>query len=224
MREARDIILSKATASRVATVRTHAVLTGLRRRTAVHGVETDRGQRCVALVCGGMRREAPAVGDAHAIDEPCRGRSRLVGMDSPREPLSPLPRAVEKARGRRTTALARPKPLRPAASTDSGQRAGGRNGRVSVTALGNWDGADAQNRTADLLITNQLLYQLSYVGVFRTGAHDNRKSASGQPTPLLRWQAWARCERGSRHRPPRSWCRAAAPAVSPGWAADRHRR
>jgi len=60
--------------------------------------------------------------------------------------------------------------------------------------------------------------------VFRTGAHDNRKSASGQPTPLLRWQAWARCERGSRHRPPRSWCRAAAPAVSPGWAADRHRR
>ena len=26
-------------------------------------------------------------------------------------------------------------------------------------------GADAQNRTADLLITNQLLYQLSYIGL-----------------------------------------------------------
>ena len=27
------------------------------------------------------------------------------------------------------------------------------------------DGADEQNRTADLLITNQLLYQLSYIGL-----------------------------------------------------------
>jgi hypothetical protein len=27
--------------------------------------------------------------------------------------------------------------------------------------------ADAQSRTADLLITNQLLYQLSYVGLLR---------------------------------------------------------
>ena len=27
-------------------------------------------------------------------------------------------------------------------------------------------GADVRNRTADLLITNQLLYQLSYVGVY----------------------------------------------------------
>ena len=26
-------------------------------------------------------------------------------------------------------------------------------------------GADAQNRTADLLITNQLLYHLSYIGI-----------------------------------------------------------
>jgi hypothetical protein len=31
--------------------------------------------------------------------------------------------------------------------------------------FGFFDGADGQNRTGDLLITSQLLYQLSYVGV-----------------------------------------------------------
>jgi len=48
-------------------------------------------------------------------------------------------------------------------------------GRVSVCCRAGWptaivairrsgSGADAQNRTADLPITNRLLYQLSYVG------------------------------------------------------------
>ncbi len=32
------------------------------------------------------------------------------------------------------------------------------------------NGAGAQTRTADLLITNQLLYQLSYTGVGENGA------------------------------------------------------
>ncbi len=33
--------------------------------------------------------------------------------------------------------------------------------------MGRETGADSRNRTGDLLITNQLLYQLSYVGTFR---------------------------------------------------------
>ena len=42
---------------------------------------------------------------------------------------------------------------------------GGRDERAkSLMRLKN-HGADARTRTADLLITNQLLYQLSYVGV-----------------------------------------------------------
>ena len=35
-----------------------------------------------------------------------------------------------------------------------------------MLAVARWeDGANGQNRTADLLITNQLLYRLSYIGV-----------------------------------------------------------
>ena len=31
------------------------------------------------------------------------------------------------------------------------------------------DGADERNRTSDLLITNQLLYRLSYIGIMESG-------------------------------------------------------
>ena len=34
----------------------------------------------------------------------------------------------------------------------------------SLQGVGVWSGADSRNRTHDLLITNQLLYQLSYAG------------------------------------------------------------
>ena len=45
--------------------------------------------------------------------------------------------------------------------------------RYAVSKTFAFDGADERTRTADLLITNQLLYQLSYVGPvggLRTGA------------------------------------------------------
>ncbi len=44
---------------------------------------------------------------------------------------------------------------------------------MSAAHLLNWnsviieDGADTKSRTRDLLITSQLLYQLSYVGIFK---------------------------------------------------------
>ncbi len=34
-------------------------------------------------------------------------------------------------------------------------------------SFGEWNGAPTRTRTADLLITNQLLYQLSYRGIFQ---------------------------------------------------------
>lgn len=45
---------------------------------------------------------------------------------------------------------------------------------------------DARNRTADLLITNQLLYQLSYISV---AAHFNKKFK-----PLSTTIGWAACK------------------------------
>ena len=37
--------------------------------------------------------------------------------------------------------------------------------RSKITNTYNISGADDQNRTGDLLITNQLLYRLSYIGI-----------------------------------------------------------
>lgn len=47
---------------------------------------------------------------------------------------------------------------------------------VTNTA-GTQDGADAQIRTADLRITNALLYQLSYIG----GDHRGKRAIIGNP-------------------------------------------
>ena len=49
-------------------------------------------------------------------------------------------------------------------------------------------GADGRTRTGDLLITNQLLYQLSYVGNVRLGAATALGSWTGPSTlPRARW-------------------------------------
>ena len=45
------------------------------------------------------------------------------------------------------------------------------------TAPGEWGGADERIRTADLRITNALLYQLSYVGITRFGWRGGRSLA-----------------------------------------------
>ncbi|MEY3721704.1 MAG: hypothetical protein RL618_2223, partial [Pseudomonadota bacterium] len=55
------------------------------------------------------------------------------------------------------------------------------------TGLFVWDfGADERNRTSDLLITNQLLYQLSYISV---APHFNKKFK-----PLSTTIGWAACK------------------------------
>lgn len=53
--------------------------------------------------------------------------------------------------------------------------AGGGPGDTHKTTFLRFNGADGRNRTADLLITNQLLYRLSYIG---------RKPAIIDPEPF----------------------------------------
>ena len=58
-------------------------------------------------------------------------------------------------------------------------------------------GAGERTRTADLLITNQLLYQLSYAGVFlesaTCGKHGRVLFPDRQDVPIV-----VRCRRGAR--------------------------
>ena len=65
-------------------------------------------------------------------------------------------------------------------------------------------GAGEWTRTIDLLITNQLLYQLSYAGKARsldhekTGYHDARIAPGGSVLPDKRQSVWAAPSRGAQ--------------------------